>query len=55
MRGMKVLVISASRGIGLQFVSPYGATAAGVIAAALGEVGLARLRERRLAEPQPQH
>jgi len=40
-----VLVIGASRGIGLEFVRQYAAEGARVIATARDEVGLARLRE----------
>lgn len=40
-----VLVIGASRGIGLEFVRQYAADSARVIATARDEAGLARLRE----------
>lgn len=40
-----ILVIGASRGIGLEFVRQYAAEGARVIATARGETGLARLRE----------
>ena len=41
---MKVLVIGASRGIGLEFVSQYVADGASVIATARDDVGLQRLK-----------
>ena len=42
---MNVLVIGASRGIGLEFVSQFRASGAKVTATARDEAGLARLRE----------
>ena len=42
---MKVLVVGASRGLGLEFVRQYRAAGDAVIATARDEAGLARLRE----------
>jgi NAD(P)-dependent dehydrogenase (short-subunit alcohol dehydrogenase family) len=42
--GLKVLVLGASRGIGLEFVRQYGAAGDDVIATARDEAGLERLR-----------
>jgi short-subunit dehydrogenase len=41
---MQVLVIGASRGLGLEFVAQYRAAGAAVTATARSEEGLARLR-----------
>ena len=45
MAAMQVLVIGASRGIGLEFVAQYRAAGAAVTATARDDAGLARLRD----------
>lgn len=45
MAAMQVLVIGASRGIGLEFVAQYRAAGAAVTATARDDTGLARLRD----------